>query len=151
MTLRSRLLSAAAVVAAAAPLAAAFVPAAVVAAAKDTYVTFQTPSKKIGCAYSRFDGERPQLRCDVAVVDHPAARPKSCDLDYGSAFGLSPTGRGERLCVGDTVRDPKAKVLAYGRTRHLGPFTCTSRASGLRCVNGRGHGFELSRQTQKLF
>src|SRR3954451_1577312 len=151
MTVRSRLLSAAAVMAVAAPLAAAFVPAAVVAAAKDTYVTLQTPSKKIGCAYTRFDGESPQLRCDVAVVDHAPARPKSCDLDYGNAFGLGTTGRAERLCVGDTVRDPKAKVLAYGRTRHLGLFTCISRTTGLTCKSRAGHGFVLSRERQKLF
>jgi hypothetical protein len=121
------------------------------ASGKDTLVGFQTPSHRIACLYAFVDGAR-SLRCDVDGVAHPAKKPKSCDLDYGSAFGLGPTGRAFRLCHGDTVRDPKAKVLPYGRTRTLGPFACTSRATGLRCTTGGGrHGFELSRATQRLF
>jgi hypothetical protein len=110
--------------------------------------TFQTPSHHIACAYSTAPAT---LRCDVADVAHRPKRPKSCELDYGTAFGLDASGRGKRLCVGDTVLDPKAKVLAYNKTRRLGPFTCTSRTSGLRCTTKAGHGFALSRQSQKLF
>jgi hypothetical protein len=131
-------------------LAAATLALAPAAAAKDTFVGFQTPSHGIACMYSVIDGRR-SLRCDVRDVAHPAKRPKSCELDYGSAFLLTPTGRARRLCAGDTVLDPKAKVLAYGRTRTLGPFTCTSRRTGLRCTSRAGHGFVLSRATQKLF
>jgi hypothetical protein len=47
--------------------------------------------------------------------------------------------------------DPKAKVLAYGASRTLGPFKCASRTTGLRCTTRAGHGFELSRSRQKLF
>jgi hypothetical protein len=111
---------------------------------------FATPSGHIACMYQHMSGDKPSLRCDVDNVAHPVKRPKACDLDYGSAFGLGTTGRAQRLCVGDTVRDPKAKVLAYGKTKHYGPFTCTSRTTGLRCTKGK-HGFELSRQRQKLF
>jgi hypothetical protein len=121
------------------------------AGAADTLVAFQTPSKAIGCQYSRFAGEKPALRCDVADVVKRAAKPASCELDYGSAFGLAASGKARRLCVGDTAQDPKAKVLAYGRSRTLGPFTCTSRKSGLRCATHAGHGFELSRARQRLF
>jgi hypothetical protein len=120
-------------------------------AASASLVGFQTPSHKIACVYSHFSGDRPALRCDVADVAAPARRPQSCDLDYGSAFGLGATGKAKRLCAGDTVLDPKAKVLAYGRSRTLGPFTCTSRTSGLRCATHAGHGFELSRAKQRLF
>ena len=116
-----------------------------------SYVTFQTPSKKIGCAYTRATGEDANLRCDLVDVDHPAKRPASCELDYGHAFGLGAHGRATRLCVGDTALDTKAKVLAYGKRRTLGPFTCVSRTSGLRCTTRAGHGFELSRQRQRLF
>lgn len=110
--------------------------------------TFQTPSHHIGCAYSTSPS---YLRCDVVDVAHPPKRPKACELDYGSAFGLAPTKKAARLCVGDTALDPKAKVVAYGKTRHYGPFTCTARTGGLRCTTKAGHGFVLSRQTQKLF
>jgi len=119
--------------------------------AATTLTAFQTPSKHIACMYSRGGGQPAELRCDVAGVRTPPKRPASCALDYGTAFGLKATGRATRLCVGDTVLDPKAPVLAYGRTRHYGPFTCTAKTSGLRCTTRAGHGFALSRQTQKLF
>jgi hypothetical protein len=112
---------------------------------------FTTPSRHIACMYQHLAGHTPDLRCDVDHVAHPPRRPASCELDYGSAFGLSRTGRAQRLCVGDTVRDPKAKILNYGVTRTYGPFTCTSRRTGLRCTTRAGHGFELSRERQKLF
>jgi hypothetical protein len=120
-------------------------------AASASLAGFQTPSHHIACLYAHGGGEKPSLRCDVADVASPPKRPKSCELDYGSAFGLGSTGQARRLCVGDTVVDPRAKVLAYGAQRTLGPFTCTSRASGLRCATHAGHGFELSRTRQKLF
>jgi hypothetical protein len=107
---------------------------------------FRTPSGHIGCAY-----DTTMLRCDVDDVAHKPARPKACALDYGSAFGLTPKGRARRLCVGDTAMDPDAKVLAYGKTKHYGPFTCTSRTTGLRCTTAAGHGFALSRAAQRLF
>jgi hypothetical protein len=118
-------------------------------AAASSITTFQTPSHHVGCAYTTAPAA---LRCDVVdATSKPPRRPKSCELDYGSAFGLTPSNRARRLCVGDTVLDPKAKVIAYGKTKHYGPFTCTARTSGLRCVNAAHHGFVLSRQAQKLF
>ena len=108
--------------------------------------TFRTPSGHIGCAY-----DTTMLRCDVDDVAHKPPRPKSCELDYGSAFALTKSGRAKRLCVGDTAMDPDAKVLNYGKTKHYGPFTCTSKQSGLRCTTRAGHGFVLSRAAQRLF
>jgi hypothetical protein len=125
---------------------AALLAAAPIAASAGTIQTFRTPSGHIGCAY-----DTTMLRCDVDDVAHAPARPRSCELDYGSAFALTRTGRARRLCVGDTAMDPDAKVLAYGRTRRYGPFTCTSRTTGLRCTTAAGHGFTLSRATQQLF
>jgi hypothetical protein len=101
--------------------------------------------------YSRGGGQPSELRCDVADVRKLPKRPASCAQDYGMAFSLKATGRATRLCVGDTVLDPQAPVLAYGKTRRYGPFTCTAKTSGLRCTTRAGHGFVLSRQTQKLF
>jgi hypothetical protein len=136
-------------VAAAVPAAALSIAAAA-GAGTSTPVTFTTPTHRIGCAYTA-SGGAPSLRCDVVDPAHPAARPASCELDYGSAFGLQRTGRPARLCAGDTVVDPKARVLGYGKRRRLGPFMCLSQATGLRCTNRAGHGFTLSRQTQTLF
>jgi hypothetical protein len=112
-----------------------------------TLVFFHLPSKNIGCAY---DGS--SLRCDVnQLTNARPPRPKSCDLDWGNAFNLRATGRASRLCVGDTAVDPRSPTLGYGRTWRRGGFTCRSSTAGLRCTNRSGHGFLLSRSSQRLF
>lgn len=112
---------------------------------------FRTPSGNISCAYVSFDGNR-SLRCDMSRVDNQQpAKPRSCRYDWGPYYGMTPTGRGRRLCVSDTPMDPSFPRLAYGRTWKRGPFTCHSRTTSLRCTNPRGHGFTLSRAKQTLF
>jgi hypothetical protein len=130
-------------------LALLLLPAA--APAKDVLKFFHTPSGNIGCLYAKVSGSRASLRCDVSDVAHPAPKPASCQFDYGHSFGVSTKGRARRLCVSDAVNDPSSPVLRYGTTRSFGPFTCTSRTSGLRCTAPSGHGFKLSRAKQKLF
>ena len=114
--------------------------------------TFRTPSGNIGCLYTPASGSAAvSLRCDLASVAHAPKRPKSCKQAYGRAFLLFGTGRAKRGCVGDTVLDPGASTLRYGVKRRFGPFTCTSRQSGLTCVSRYGHGFTLSKGRQKLW
>lgn len=109
-------------------------------------VHFQTPSHGIACW-----SDRAVLRCDVQAPLHPPKRPKSCRFDWGHAFELTRTGHGRRRCASDTVLDPKAPVLAYGKSKRFGAFTCRSRRTGLRCTNRAKHGFELARERQRLF
>jgi hypothetical protein len=114
--------------------------------------TFRTPSGNIGCLYTPASGSSSVgLRCDLVSVSHAPRRPKSCRLSYGRAFTLSGTGKARRACVGDTVLDPKARAIPYGTTRHFGPFTCTSRESGLTCRSRYHHGFTLAKARQRLF
>jgi hypothetical protein len=77
--------------------------------------------------------------------------PKDCRLAYGDSLEMSATGRPGLTCHGDTVFDPRAKVLAYGRTFTSGPFRCTSQSAGLTCRNRAGHGWFLSRQSYRRF
>ena len=110
---------------------------------------FRTPSGNIGCVYA-FAGpgvlQRPSLRCDIRSGIRPKpARPKNCDLDWGDSYELGKTGRAIVVCHGDTAIDPHAQVVPYGTIWHAGLFTCSSAAVGLRCRNGSGHGFFLSR------
>jgi hypothetical protein len=135
-TLRAALLGAALV---------CLVPAA--SASASPLVFFHLPSKNIGCVW---DGK--SLRCDVNQFTNPRPpRPKSCEQDWGNAFGLKPTGRATRLCAGDTAVDPRSPTLAYGRTWSRGGFSCKASLAGLRCHNLSGHGFFLSRSSQQLF
>jgi hypothetical protein len=113
------------------------------------FVTFQTPSKNIGCGFS----DRPNyLRCDIDSGLKPLPpRPASCDVDFGIAVGMATTGRARALCVGDSVRIRNTRVLRYGSTWRRAGFTCVSRRTGLRCANRSGHGFFLSRARSQLF
>jgi hypothetical protein len=68
--------------------------------------------------------------------------------------GLSVNRRGKvtRYDVGDDDLAGRRVVLAYGHSRKLDIFTCTSHESGMTCRNRRnGHGFTTSRQRQRTF
>ena len=116
------------------------------ASARDVFSMFRTPTGNIGCAYSWFDGESPYLRCDIrsGLVPRPP-KPKGCILDWGYGYQLRSVGKAWSFCAGDTALDPRARVLAYGSRWSRGGFTCVSRAAGLTCRNGSGHGFFMSR------
>jgi hypothetical protein len=114
------------------------------------YPGFYTPSKNISCAYNppfgRYSGT---IRCDIfsGLVPEPRG---ACDVDW-TGLSLSPVGRGQPVCAGDTVADRRLRVLAYGsRWRHRG-FTCLSRRVGVTCRNTRGHGFFLSRAAWRVY
>jgi len=95
---------------------------------------FQTPSKQIACMYPA-----PQLRCDMLFLN-----------DRAAVVGRH--GKGRIVKITDTVADPKARVLAYGRSLRLGPYTCTSRRTALTCRNrATKHGFTISRERRKVF
>jgi hypothetical protein len=122
-------------------------------AAGSVYVGFRTPSGNIGCGYSKFTGETANLRCEIVSRLRPLPpKPRTCtDGVWGRAVGMAPTGRASGYCITDTVMDPGAPVLAYGRTWARGGFRCTSRATGLTCTNLSGHGWLLSRERSRLF
>jgi hypothetical protein len=119
------------------------------AAPASAFFSFQTPSHNIACI-----GTAKYIRCDTRFTTKysaPAYKPKGCDLDWGP-LSMSPRGRSGVVCAGDTALDPKAPVLAYGKSKLFGgKFRCTSRTSGLRCQNLSKHGWFLSRQKQSIF
>jgi len=111
------------------------------------YRAFRTPSGLIGCYYATAPTF---LRCDTQYETRFSGK-RRCEGDYGQAFGMTARGRAGALCVGDTALDARSPVLAYGRTKRYGPYTCTSRTSGLTCTNRGRHGWTLSKQRQRLF
>lgn len=116
--------------------------------AEAAYKNFQTPSGNIGCGW--ITGEN-TVRCDILESSDKPRKPRSCDLDYGHAYGLSGRGKARTICAGDTVLDRRAPVLAYGKKRRIGGITCKSKMTGLRCKNKSGHGFFLSRERISKF
>lgn len=126
-------------------LCVAFVAAALAATAQSrsqAFVTFQMPSKNIGCGY--LSGLGPAvLRCDIRSGLKPEPRSR-CELDW---TGISMGGGAPRpTCAGDTVFTPGAPVLAYGTVWKRGGFTCLSSRIGLSCANRVGHGFFLAKE-----
>lgn len=110
---------------------------------------FQSPSGNLHCFLDEDFG--PYARCDITHVERTPHTPAYCDLDYGQAFGVDERSRGEALCVGDTVKDDRNPVLNYGSSISQGGITCRSQEAGMSCENERGHGFTLSRKTQRVY
>jgi hypothetical protein len=111
---------------------------------------FHTPSGNIGCMADHEDGGW-ELRCDISEKNwRGPSQPRSCDLDYGDALGMSATGRPYWVCHGDTVMG-QGRAVPYGQTWRAGPFTCLSQVAGLTCSNRTGHGFFLSRASYRVF
>jgi hypothetical protein len=109
---------------------------------------FHSPSGNIDCLVYK-----DQARCDIRQHEFRApARPKRCDLEWGSSIAVGKSSKhGGFACVGDTVRDPSAKSLPYGKSIRAGGMRCTSRTDGVRCANAAGHGFLIARRSYKLF
>src|SRR4051794_8366299 len=109
------------------------------AGAHAAYRTFRSPSGKLGCAFYS-DTETPRtVRCEWADSND-------------RALTLHETGRARRIKISDTVRDPHAKVLAYGRSTTFGKLKCTSRKTGITCRSTRTrHGFMVSVAKQRVF
>ena len=113
------------------------------ASASAKFVFFQTPSHNIGCAYASSPAS---LRCDIRTgLKPPPSKPKGCQNDWTFGYSVNATGPARKVCAGDTVFSPTAKVIRYGTTWRSGPFSCKSSTSGLRCKNRSDHGFFLSR------
>ncbi len=108
------------------------------ATADAAYRAFQSPSGKLACAFYS-DAETPRfVRCEWNGSDR--------------AVTLTETGKGKRIKITDTVRDPKARKLAYGRTTKFGSLRCTSRTTGMTCRSTRSnHGFTVSVERQRVF
>jgi hypothetical protein len=100
---------------------------------------FRMPSGNVGCVAGPG-----AMRCDILSGLRPEPRGR-CELDW-TGLTLSPTGRAQPACAGDTVFNPRFPVLAYGRTWTRAGFVCISRRTGLECRNRQRHGFVLARE-----
>ncbi len=117
-------------------------PVAAIAKTTTTYRAFVMPSHKIVCGI--FLGNEPdlhggQLRCDLR-------------FENDRAVFLGITGKAKIFHVTDAIANPNtAPRLEYGTTRTYGPFTCTSKVTGLSCHNRHRHGFSVSQQFQRVY
>ena len=102
---------------------------------------FRTPSGNIHCVA---DGGA--VTCQIATYTYRPPLPRGdCELDFGSVVSLGPRGAARMGCVGDTIANDSRRVLPYGGTWRALGVNCTSAETGVRCRNGEGRGFDLSR------
>ncbi|MCW2621453.1 MAG: hypothetical protein JWL64_1055 [Frankiales bacterium] len=113
---------------------------------------FTTPTRNIACTIGPGMG----ARCDVQDHSWQAPRkPEDCTLDYGDSLYVGATQAGF-ACVGDTVRDPAAQVLAYGSTLATSDVRCLSETTGVTCTavgstGAAAPGFSVAKATYRLF
>ena len=101
---------------------------------------FYSPSKNLSCEVSSGGARGAYAFCQSVQ------RPRTVELRRN---GRSKVCRGVK-CL--TNGPENAKELRYGRSIRVGPFRCTSKRSGMRCVVVEsGHGFKLSREAVKRF
>ncbi len=98
---------------------------------------FRSPAGRLGCAFLSGDGAPRQVRCEWQGGGD-------------QALTVHETGKARRIHITDTVRDPRAKVLAYGRSTTFGRLKCASRPTGITCRNPR-RGFTVSVNQQRVF
>jgi hypothetical protein len=120
-------------------LIAAAVLAVLPASASGAIRTFESPTGKLGCMFYSDPDVPPQVRCEW-------------EGGNDRALILDETRKGKRIKITDTVFDPKAKALAYGKSTRFGKLKCTSRTSGITCTSSKSeHGFTVSVSKQRVF
>jgi hypothetical protein len=121
----------------------------------DDYQDFQLPSGNIACQLGTFSDSgvmRATVGCQVGQHDFSAPpHPADCEGAWGDAVGLTQGKLPSLQCHGDTLLGSPEPVLDYGQTRSVGPITCASLQSGIRCTDSStGHAFSLSRDGYQL-
>jgi hypothetical protein len=108
---------------------------------------FSSPSKNLGCYMTSVN-----VRCDAIVFSYtPPPKPASCHLNWGPSIHLAETGTGHFGCISDTVSG-SSRILHYGASITISVFRCTSRTTGVTCIDTRdGHGFRIARANYHLF
>ena len=112
---------------------------AIPASAQAAYRDFRSPSGKLGCAFASDAETPPFVRCEWRGSDDEAVQ-------------LEERGRARIRRVTDSVMNPNARVLRYGRSTRFRALRCRSRRSGITCLSTRsGHGFRVSVEKRELF
>jgi hypothetical protein len=112
-----------------------------------------TPTGNIRCFY--VPAKPAHLLCDIRSAEYARHEQDACQARAGldwHGWEVYATRRTITVCSGGILYNanrnrPVYTTLAYGRTWRFGAFTCVSRASGLTCATGTGHGIFLSRQS----
>jgi hypothetical protein len=117
---------------------------------------FRSPTGNIKCYYNpnglTSRGFTRALRCSLDHADYAMKLQHRCKAGDWHGFTLTPRGKPLLFCPGGATGDrPVYRTLAYGKSWRRGPFTCTSRVTGVTCRNRTGHGLFISRQAYRTW
>jgi len=127
----------------------AAVAASSAAAGRTVLPGFRSPSGNIRCFVVD------KLYCSIGQSTYGRRLQAGCDLDW-HGFELAPTAKAKVYCTSNAPYDmgkqrPSRVILPYGKSFHSGPFTCSSRITGITCRNHNGHGLFVSRQSWRAW
>ena len=117
---------------------------------------FRSPSGNIKCYYNPRGlgsaGFMPVLKCSLDRADYGMTLQHRCESGDWHGFTMTPSRRPMIFCPGGASGDrPVYRTLAYAQSWQRGPFTCTSRVTGVTCRNRTGHGLFISRQAYRTW
>lgn len=117
------------------------------ALAADGPVAFQSPSGNVHCVIDTPSATEQVAACELRAFTGPAPpKPADCELDWVPGASLDGKGRVALFaCQGDTIQDPRAPKLDYGKSIRSGAITCSSATAGITCRHDSGGGFLVSR------
>ena len=108
---------------------------------------FRTPSGNIYCNGMT---TTPEIAC-VIVERDPGSAPIDCPAGRQLEVAMAERGRVTARCGGPGRASTYTDVAAYGVTGRFGRIECRSEQTGFTCTNADGHGFSLSRRSQRVF
>lgn len=113
---------------------------------------FETPSGNIDCSVGLGQASS-DIYCTIHERSGPPAapRPSGCNSDWGHNFFMLNRGAVQIMCEPKGPNHEAFERAEYGVTGRFGGFACTSSKKGLECRNEDGHGFFLSRASQRVF
>lgn len=120
-------------------------------AAADVFM-FATPSGNIQCSVG-VSAESADVQCSIVERSGPPPmpRPMACASGWGHSFILLERGPVQMVCGPEPTRLSLQDTAPYGETGRFGDITCQSERTGFSCRNADGHGFFLSRRSQRVF
>ena len=111
---------------------------------------FRTPSGNIYC-----NGGLDGAHVDCVIVNRESgSAPPGYNCPVGREFAVSLNERGPASggCGRSSGRlSTYTDIADYGVTGQFGLITCLSQRTGFSCQNADGHGFFLSRRSQKVY
>ena len=118
---------------------------------------FRSPSGNISCFYDAKafapNGTKRLLTCGLRHADYGMQLQRRCLAGDWHGWGLNAQSKPTIFCTGNPnyAIHPVYTTLAYGKSWQRGPFTCSSRITGVTCRNRAGHGLFISRQAYRIW